>query len=64
MPGIVDGRAWLVQRKQFLTEELAKDHDAEQRAAIEAELAAVDAELASKHRHWWRWMLWGARPPQ
>ncbi len=64
MPGIVDGKAWLVQRRQFLNDELAKDGDASRRAAIEAELVTVEEELAEKRRHSWRWMFWGARPPQ
>ncbi len=62
MPGIVNGRAWLSERRRFLQEELAKDPPEEQRAVLEAELAAVSQEMAGKQHHWWRWLL-GARPP-
>ncbi|MGH9126476.1 MAG: hypothetical protein ACRDZ8_17375 [Acidimicrobiales bacterium] len=61
MPGIVNGRAWLSERRRFLQEELAKDPPEEQRAAIEAELAAVDQQIGQSGGHWWRW-LFGARP--
>jgi hypothetical protein len=63
MPGIVNGRAWLSDRRRFLREELAKDPSPEQRAAIAADLAQVDQELSSSQRRWWRALLWGARPP-
>ncbi len=61
MPGIIDGRAWLANRRAFLQGEMAKEPppEGEQRAAIEAELAAVDQELAAGRRHWWHRVLWG-----
>jgi len=64
VPGIVDGRSWLTERSRFLKEELAKDPDSEQRTAMEAELAAVEQELALKRRHWRRWLFWGGRIPE
>lgn len=66
MPGIIDGRSWLEERKLFLEGELTKDPAPapEQRHAIEAELAKVTGELAAKRRHWWRFLVWGGRPPQ
>lgn len=63
MPGIIDGGDWLANRRRFLQEELAKDPPAEQRSAIEAELATMEQELAASRRHRRRWLLWGARPP-
>ena len=63
MPGIIDGRDWLANRRRFLQEQLAKDPTAEQRAAIEAELADLDQELTTSRRHRRRWSFWGARPP-
>lgn len=62
MPGIVNGRAWLSERRRFLQEELAKDPPEEQRAAIQAELTAVEEQIGHSGGHWWRW-LFGARPP-
>jgi hypothetical protein len=63
VPGIISGGSWLANRRRFLQEELAKDPAPEQRATIEAELAAVDRELAGSHRRWWRWLIWGYKPP-
>jgi hypothetical protein len=68
MPGIIDGRAWLVNRRAFLQGELTKEPppEGEQRTALETELAAVDQELAAARGHWWRRLLWGiggVRPP-
>jgi hypothetical protein len=62
VPGIVNGRAWLSERRRFLQEELAKDPADDQRAAIEAELASLDEEAGSKKHHWFSWLL-GSRPP-
>ncbi len=59
MSGIIAGRAWLIERRQFLHEELAKDPPEDQRSVLESELAAVDQELAAKHHRWWRRFLGG-----
>ncbi|MDQ6615473.1 MAG: hypothetical protein M3083_12190 [Actinomycetota bacterium] len=63
MPGIINGRSWLSTRRDALQAGLAKDPPDEQRAAIEAELAAVDRELATSRHRWWRWLLPGSQPP-
>src|ERR1700738_4560405 len=65
MPGIISGGAWLSDRRHFLQEELAKDPPPapDQRAVLEAELAAVNQQLADRKRHWWRSLRWGSRPP-
>ncbi len=66
MPGIIDGGAWLSNRRAFLQGELAKDPSDDQRAALEVELAAVEKELAVNRRIWWHRLLWGmggSRPP-
>ena len=59
MSGIIEGRAWLTERRQFLQEELAKDPPEDQRVILESELAAVNQELASKRHRWWRRFLGG-----
>jgi hypothetical protein len=64
VPGIIDGRAWLAERRRFLRDELAKDPDEQQRSALEAELAAVEAELEAGRPRWWRWVLGGFRLPR
>jgi hypothetical protein len=63
MPGIISGKSWLSERRRFLQEELAKDPDAELRAALEAELATVNQELGAAKRHWWRRLSGGSHPP-
>jgi hypothetical protein len=59
VPGIINSGNWLTNRRQFLQGELAKDPPAEQRAAIEAELANVNAQISENRRHWWRRLLFG-----
>ena len=60
------GPSFKLNRRAFLQGELAKDPSAEQRAALEGELAAVDKELATARGHWWRRLLFGiggSHPP-
>jgi hypothetical protein len=57
--GIIQGKAWLSERRRFLQEELAKDPPEDERSVLESELAAVDQEMASKHHRWWRRFLGG-----
>jgi hypothetical protein len=57
--GIIEGKAWLIERRRFLQDELAKDPPEDQRDVIASELAAVDQELASKRHRWWRRLLGG-----
>jgi hypothetical protein len=45
MPGVINGRQWLRQRIRHLEELLRGDPPAEQRQAIEAELAQARLEL-------------------
>jgi hypothetical protein len=58
MPGVIDSRKWLKNRRRVLREALEDEGvTAEQRAAIEAELAQLDHEAAtSRRRWWWRWL--------
>lgn len=62
MPGIVNGRAWLAERRRFLKDELAKDPPEGQRQVLESELAKVNEEIGTTKHHWFRWIL-GSRPP-
>jgi hypothetical protein len=58
MPGVIDGRRWLRQRIEHLETVLGDNPPAEQRAQLEAELAAAKAELR-RTGSWRRWLLWG-----
>ncbi len=61
MPGIINSRQWLKERRRALEAELQKELPDEQRQVIEAELARVGAEAEqSRHRWWRRWIFWGA----
>jgi hypothetical protein len=62
VPGIIDGRRWLAERRRHLESELGKGPDDEERRAIEAELAQLQAQAGTNRRRMW-WRFWGARPP-
>jgi len=65
MPGVIDGRAWLLARRDHLRELLAAlPGDGDQRVAAEAELATIERELGAHRRSWRRWFLWGGRVPE
>jgi predicted anti-sigma-YlaC factor YlaD len=59
--GIIDGRQWLEQRQKHLQAELDAGPPDDRRAAIEAELERVRAEVAAGRRRRRRWLLWGGR---
>jgi hypothetical protein len=62
MPGVVDGHQWLRQRRRYLEGALDAAPSPEERAAIEAELQMVRAELR-RSSGWRHWFLWGVRRP-
>ena len=56
MGSIINGRAWIKERTRHLEAALADDSlDADQRAAIQAELDGLRAEgaAAGRRRRWW-----------
>ena len=64
MGSIINGRAWIRERTRHLEAALADDSlDADQHAAIQAELDRLRAEgaAAGRRRRWW-WILGGQRP--
>lgn len=60
MAGIIDGKAWRAERRRRLRAELEKDLTDEQKAPIEAELAALEDEIRVSRRH--RWLFWSRAP--
>jgi hypothetical protein len=64
MPGIIDGRKWIEERRRHLKAALDNNPTDEERKAIEAELEKLDAEAKSSHRRFRRWIFWGGRPPE
>jgi hypothetical protein len=60
---IIDGRQWRRERLHHLRAELEKELPDDQRAAIQAELSALEAEAGRDRGHWWQWFLLGSRPP-
>jgi len=59
VPGIINSRQWLKERQRVLRAELEKELPAEQRQAIEAELARLQPEADQTRRRWWRrWIFW------
>ena len=60
---IIDGRQWRRDRQRHLRAELDKDLPDDQRAAIEAELSALEVETEKDRGHWWQWFFLGTRPP-
>ena len=61
MPGIINSRQWLKERRRALEAELDKELPDDQRQAVEAELDRVRAEADRTRRGWWRrWIFWGA----
>jgi hypothetical protein len=65
VPGIISGSNWLRERRRVLSDELKKDLSGEQRTALEAELAAVDQQMAAARPKWWQWLfMHGVRPPR
>jgi hypothetical protein len=55
MSGIVEGRRWVEARRHHLQGLLEGELADDQRQAVEAELAGLQAE-AARH-HGWRWWL-------
>ncbi len=65
VPGIISGGNWLRERRHVLSDELKKDLPSEQRSALEAELAAVEQEVAATRPKWWQWLfMHGVHPPR
>jgi hypothetical protein len=63
MAGIVEGHRWLQDRLRFLQGLLDDDPPADQRQAIEVEMAALREELRSTRWGLLRWFRLPHHPP-
>ena len=63
MSGIIDGRRWLEERLRQLQAALDANPTADERVAIESEMAKLREEAGSHRRRFRRWLLWGGRLP-